>query len=104
MVVINGVSTSGIDSGRKIGVSPPVKPGVVPAQFYRIKIKMRQPVRDGLGIRRNGDFIPQNLEVQIRADLSREIAPYNGVRIQPNEKVKRPFPHGGLLGVETSPQ
>ena len=49
------------------------------AQLLRVKIKMRQPRWNFGGICRDGNLAPENLKIDVRADLWSKVAPDNRV-------------------------
>src|SRR5206468_10395599 len=79
--------------GRKIRASTPIKLGIKAPQLLRVKIKMRQPGWNFLSICRDRNLAPENLKIDVGADLWSKVSPDNCVRIKPNVKLKRPLPH-----------
>ena len=77
---------------RKVSVSTPLKIGVKLPKLLGVKIEMRQPVRNFCRICRDRNFTPKDLEIEIGADLRREVTPDNRVGIAPNVKLKRALP------------
>ena len=80
----------------------PIEIGIKLPQLARVKIKMRQPRRNFCGVGRDRDLAPKNLEINVGADLRGKIAPNNRVGVDPDVKLKWPFPHRRMLGVKTS--
>ena len=59
---------------------------------------MGEPGWNFCGICRDRDLAPEHLKIDVSADRLSKVAPDDCVRIRPNVKLKRPFPHRGELG------
>src|SRR4029077_9994853 len=80
-------------AGRKVGVSTPIKFGIKVSQLLRIKLKMRHTRWNFGGVCRYINVAPEDLKIDVGADLPGKVSPDNRVRIQPHVEFKRPLPH-----------